>query len=207
MEISVIITNFNYEEFLARSIRSVINQSLEKGGYEIIVVDDCSTDNSRKVIEMFGTSGHIRTILNDKNVGLAANCNNAINKALGKYIIRVDADDYLHSDCLKLHKLFLENNKSDMDASSSDYYEVDIEENVLRRKNGVTWPIACGIMYRVDHMFDIGLYDESLPREDVDFRERFIKKYQIYNIPVPLYRYTMHEESKTRNENVKNNNV
>jgi glycosyltransferase involved in cell wall biosynthesis len=207
MEISVIITNFNYERFLARAIRSVVNQSIEKNSYEVIVIDDCSTDSSKKTIELFSSSDHIRPIFNEKNMGLAASCNKAIKEALGKYIIRVDADDYIHTDCLKLHKLFLENNKNDMDATSSDYYEVDLQEGMLKRKNGVTWPIACGIMYKTDHIFDIGMYDETLPREDVDFRKRFIKKYQIYNIPIPLYRYTIHTESMTRNEDAKNRYV
>lgn len=199
MEISVIITNYNYASFLSRAIRSIINQSFNKDEYEIVIIDDCSTDNSKHVIESF--SGHVKPIFNDKNIGLAASCNKAIRQALGKYIIRVDADDYVAADFLKVHQLFLANNK-DMDATSSDYYEVDLKENVMRRKNGVTWTIACGVMYRANHMFELGLYDESLPREDVDFRQRFLKKYQIYNIPVPLYRYTVHEESKTRNNNV-----
>lgn len=194
MEISVIITSYNYAGFLPRAVRSVINQSFSKDEYEIIIIDDCSTDNSKSIMKTFD---HVRRIYNKENMGLAASCNKAIKAALGKYIIRLDADDYVHHDFLKLHQLFLANNK-DMDATSSDYYEVDSKENVLRRKNGVTWPIACGVMYRANHMFDLGLYDESLPREDVDFRQRFLKKYQIYNIPVPLYRYTVHEDSKTR---------
>ena len=199
MEISVIITNYNYAKCLPRAIRSVINQSYNKEEYEVIVIDDCSSDSSKKVIEAF--AGYIRPIFNDENMGLAASCNKAIRQALGKYVIRVDADDFIHSDCLKLHQLLLSCNK-EMNATSCDYYEVDLKENVLRRKNGVTWPIDCGIMYRTDNIIDLGLYDESLPREDVEFRQRFLKKYQIYNIPVPLYRYTVHEDSKTRNDNV-----
>jgi len=58
--------------------------------------------------------------------------------------------------------------------------------------------MAGGVLYRTGHLSDIGLYNETLPREDIDFRARFLKKYQIYNIPIPLYRYTVHEDSKTR---------
>jgi glycosyltransferase involved in cell wall biosynthesis len=205
MEISLIITNYNYEKFLARAIRSAINQSYNKNEYEIIVIDDCSTDNSKHVIDSF--YDYVRPIFNDENVGLAASCNRAVRSAIGKYIIRMDADDFVHKDFLKIHQLFLANNKDDMDATSSDYYEVDIKENIICRKNGVTWPVACGIMYRIDQIIDLGLYDESLPREDVDFRRRFLKKYQIYNIPIPLYRYTIHNESKTRKTDVKNSNI
>lgn len=196
MEVSVIVTNYNYGRFLPRCVRSLLTQSFHKDEYEIIVIDDCSTDNSRDIIGM--NEDKVRAIYNDKNMGLAATCNKAIRSALGKLIIRVDADDYVNQDFLKVHQLFLASNK-DMDATSSDYYEVDVKENVLRRRNGDTWPIACGVMYRADQLISLGLYDESLPREDVDFRNRFLKKHRIYNIPIPLYRYTMHEESMTHN--------
>jgi glycosyltransferase involved in cell wall biosynthesis len=196
MEISVIITNYNYDKYLARSIRSVINQSFKKEDYEIIVIDDFSMDQSKQIIESF--SGHIRAIHNPNNLGLAASCNKAIRDALGTFVIRLDADDYVHSDWLKIHHLFLSQNK-EMDATSSDYLEVDERENVLIRKCGVTWPIACNTMYRVDHIIGLGLYDESLPREDFEFRKRFLEaKYQIYNIPLPLYRYTQHSMSLTK---------
>lgn len=197
MEISVVITNYNYANFLARSIRSAINQTIWKDSYEVIVIDDCSTDNSDEILTMF--SDRIKIIKNDSNIGLAKSCNKAILQSSGKYVIRLDSDDYIHADCLKVHKLFLENNKGEMDATSSDYYEVDVLENVISRKNGVTWPIACGIMYKTDNVIQLGLYDESLPREDMDFRHRFLKSgKQIYNIPVPLYRYTKHENSITK---------
>jgi len=196
MEVSVIVTNYNYGRFLPRCIRSLLTQSYHSDEYEIIVIDDCSTDNSRDIISM--NEDKVRAIYNDENLGLAATCNKAIQAALGKLIVRVDADDYVNQDFLKVHQLFLASNK-DMDATSSDYYEVDLKENILRRRNGDTWPIACGVMYRVDQLIDIGLYDERLPREDVDFRNRFLKKYRIYNIPIPLYRYTMHDESITHN--------
>jgi len=198
MEISVIITSYNYEKYLARAIRSVLNQSFNKGEYEIIVIDDASTDGSKHIIDAF--PGQIRTIANDENIGLAASCNKAIQSALGKFIIRLDADDFVHNDWLKVHHLFISSNKDDMHATSSDYFEVDANENVICRKNGTTWPLACGTLLKLDHMIELGLYDGSLPREDVEFRQRYLKSgKQIYNIPVPLYRYTQHAGSFTKN--------
>ncbi len=162
-----------------------------------MVVDDCSTDNSREILESW--SEHIKPIYNEQNLGLAASCNKAIRSAIGKYIIRLDADDYVAMDWLKVHHLFLSNNKGEIDATSSDYLEVDENENPLRRRNGVTFPIACGIMYKADHMLELGLYDTNLPREDIDFRQRFLKSgRQIYNISIPLYRYTQHKNSMTK---------
>jgi glycosyltransferase involved in cell wall biosynthesis len=197
MEISIIITNHNYGKYLPRAIRSAINQSFNKDEYEIIVIDDCSTDNSKSIIEGFGSI--VKPIYNDVNVGIAESCNRAIRSAMGAYTIRLDADDFVSRDWLKVHHLFLSYNKGEMDATSSDYLEVDGAERVLCRKNGMTWPIACGIMYKTDHMLDLNLYDCSLPREDIDFRQKFMKSgRQMYNLPVPLYRYTQHPESITK---------
>jgi len=196
MEISVIITNYNYDKYLARSIRSALNQSFNKKEFEIIVIDDCSVDNSKKIIDSF--DGKINTIYNEKNLGLAASCNKAIKSAVGKYVIRLDADDFVHKDWLLIQHAFLSNNK-DMDAVSTDYLELDERENILKRKCGITWPIACSIMYRTDQIIQLGLYNETIPREDFEFRKRFLEaKYQIYNISIPLYRYTMHSNSLSK---------
>jgi len=197
MEISVIITNYNYEKYIARAFRSVINQSFNKDEYEIIIIDDHSTDNSKSILCSF--LAQPKLIFNDKNLGVAASCNKALRLSMGTYIIRLDADDYVSRDWLKMHHLFLSSNKGEMDATSSDYVEVDENEKILCRKNGTTWPIACGVMYKLDHVVELGLYNVDLPREDVDFRQRFVKSgKQIYNIPVPLYRYTQHKDSFTK---------
>lgn len=197
MEISIIITNHNYGRFLPRAVRSVFNQSFSTNEYEIIIIDDASTDGSNKIIDSF--SDRIMAIYNKTNMGLAASCNKAIKSATGKFIIRLDADDFVHRDWLKIHHLFLSNNKDEMDATSSDYFEVDEKENIIRRRNGITFPIACGIMYKTDDMIALGLYDEALPREDVDFRQKFIKSGRhIYNLNVPLYRYFKHKDNMTK---------
>lgn len=61
MQVSVIITCHNYARYLARAIRSAINQSVNKNEYEVIVVDDASTDETQLVMEAF--KGHIKPII------------------------------------------------------------------------------------------------------------------------------------------------
>lgn len=197
MEISVIVTNYNYGRYLPRCIRSLANQSFSKDEFEIIVIDDASTDDSKLYMDMYLDT--IKPIYNTKNLGLAASCNKAIRQAMGKFIIRVDADDFVSRDTLKVHHLFLSHNKDDINATSSDYYEIDSNETVIRRRNGTTFPIACGIMFKLDDVLELGLYNENIPREDVDFRSRFLKSGRhIYNIPIPFYKYTQHSDSMTK---------
>ena len=96
---------------------------------------------------------------------------------------------------LKVEQLFLAYNKK-YGAVSCDYDEVDNKENILCRKDGKKYPIACGIMFRTDNIIDIGLYNENLLiYEDIDLRKRFEVKYIIKNLEVPFYRYRKHGKS------------
>jgi hypothetical protein len=78
---------------------------------------------------------------------------------------------------------------------------VDERGQHLEHINAEEAPIACGIMFRKDFLHHIGLYDETFKaREDEDLRIRWKKKYNIYNIILPLYRYRMHDNNLTKNE-------
>lgn len=198
--VSVIITAYNYDKYIERCLRSVINQSLNKSQYEILVVNDGSTDNTKKILENYTDVARIFHL--EKNMGLSYTRNFGIKKAKGQLVVFVDADDYIQQDMLYIQKTFLfENNK--LDAVSVDYYLVDERGNHLEHVNAEEKPIACGIMFRKDFLYDIGLYDEDFKaREDEDLRIRFLKKYKIYNIILPLYRYRMHNSNLTKNHEI-----
>jgi hypothetical protein len=85
-----------------------------------------------------------------------------------------------------------------MDAVACDYLEVDDSENVLARRNCMEHPIGCGIMFRSEHLIDIGLYDDAqLMHEERDLRARFLQKYNICRVELPLYRYRRHPDNMT----------
>ncbi len=196
--VSIIITAYNYEKYIERAIRSCLDQSLSENQYEIIVVNDCSTDNTSKILENY--QEQVRVFNMEQNVGLAAARNFALKKALGQFVVFLDADDYIQRDLLLIEKTFLSENNA-LDAVSVDYYLVDERGNHLEHVNCEEKPIACGIMFRKDLLFDVGLYDEGFrAREEEDLRIRFLKKHSIYNIILPLYRYRMHDHNLTKNE-------
>jgi glycosyltransferase involved in cell wall biosynthesis len=194
--ISVIIAAYNEEKYIGRAIRSVLNQQIDID-YEVIVIDDCSTDQTRVALQVFGEE--INVIYLPENRGLPAALNRGLKSARGKYVVRVDADDYVSGDYLALMRRFLEDN-SYMHAVACDYQEVDSDEEIIIRRNCIEHPIGCGIMFRRDHLIDIGLYDEDfLLHEDRDLRARFTKKYDIHRLELPLYRYRKHENNMTNN--------
>ncbi|GAB4139958.1 MAG: hypothetical protein Fur0041_15170 [Bacteroidia bacterium] len=197
MLVSVIITAHNYGRYLERAIRSAMNQSLAKEAYEIIVVDDASSDETPQVLDNY--KDEVRVVRLDENVGLAEARNIGIRKAKGQYVVFLDADDYFQSDILKIESVFLtENNR--LDAVAVDYYLVNEYGDHIEWVSAAERPIACGIMFRKDRLYDVGLYDTKFrAREDEDMRIRFLKQFNIYNIILPLYRYRRHGSNLTDN--------
>ncbi len=216
--VSIIIASYNHEKYIGRCIRSLLNQDINSNAYEIIVVNDGSSDNTKKILSNYKED--ITLIENEKNIGLPASLNMAIKKVRSPYIVRVDSDDYVNASFINILSMLLTSNP-EMDAVSCDYYEVNEKEEIIRKVSCADEPIACGIMFRIEHIIDIGLYDEKfLLYEDKDLRNRFIKKYYIDRIQLPLYRYRKHENNITSNlearkkyekmlqdKHIKNNNL
>ena len=125
--VTVYITNFNYEKYLKESIESVLNQNFSR--IEIIIIDDGSSDSSNEILNYYEDVYGIKVIRN-KNKGLTASNNDALNLANGKYIMRLDADDYLHKNAVDLLVLEIEKN-DDIVAVFPDYAIVSEDGNVL----------------------------------------------------------------------------
>ena len=194
MKISIIIPTFDYDKYVARAIRSCIEQTFAKSDFEIVVVNDASKDSTRYILESYGY--WINVIENETNMGLPFSRNKGIRNARGEFIVNLDADDYLHPDFLKV--CYLSITLNNYDAVGTDYYLVDDNECVITRMNILDNAIACGIVYKKRHMEKIGLYDPSLRiGEDLDFRVRFDKEYSVKRINLPLYRYRMHKKNST----------
>ncbi len=91
---SVIISAYNVEEYIERAINSVLNQNFND--YELIAVEDSSTDNTLEKIMKYGEK--IKIIKNEKNRGLGAVRNIGIENAVGEYIVHLDGDDTLYNE-------------------------------------------------------------------------------------------------------------
>tara|TARA_Y100001970_G_C14199329_1_gene840154 strand:- start:147 stop:800 length:654 start_codon:yes stop_codon:yes gene_type:complete len=197
-EVSVIIPIYNQEKWIGRCLRSLLSQKIKREKFELIVVDDGSTDRSNYALDLF--SDEIELITNEKNRGLPGALNIGIRAAKANHIVRVDADDYVNENFLFLLHEFLKKNNY-MDAVACDYLLVDDKENIIDRKNCSADPIGCGIMFKSSQLFEIGLYDEDFKLwEEKDLRLRFEKKYKIHRLELPLYRYRRHENNITNDK-------
>lgn len=198
IKVSVIIPTYNREKFIGRCLRSLLSQSIGVENFEIILIDDGSTDYSGKIYEAF--SEDIIIIKHKKNLGLPSALNTGIKKAKGRFIVRIDSDDYVNSEFLNILFLFISENP-EYDAVACDYQLVDDKENVIRKVDCNKEPIGCGIMFKTKNLIEIGLYDEKfLLHEEKELRLRFEKKYKINRVPLALYRYRKHASNMTNNK-------
>ncbi len=211
-KVTVYITNYNYGDFIERAIQSVLDQTYNN--IEILIIDDGSTDNSKKIISEYASDPRITTIFK-KNEGLISACNTALYNAKGKFIMRLDADDWLDENIVNI---LIENFKRDHDLELifPDYYEVDKQgniKNIFRRHNFKDIKLydqsahgAC-TMFKTKTLIESGGYDEYFSCQDgVDVWLRYIKKYKVKNINTPLFYYRMHENNLTKKEqNIINN--
>jgi glycosyltransferase involved in cell wall biosynthesis len=201
MEVSIIIAVHNAERYIGRAIRSALDQKFDKNSFEVIVVNDGSTDNTSKILDYY--SNRIKIINLKKNKGLPYARNEGIRSSKGRFIVCLDADDYIHTDLIYIESMFLYLNPH-WDAVSCDYTVVNEYEEHIKRVDGGKKSIACGVMFRVERLIDIGLYSpEFEANEEKDLLIRFKKKKNVVqNIELPLYRYRQHSSNMSKKKDV-----
>lgn len=198
--VSVIVPVFNQEKYIGRCLRSLLAQTFPKSDFEIIVINDGSVDKTSYALELFKED--VVIINNDFNIGLPASLNRGILAAKSQLIVRVDSDDYVSVHFIDFLYNFLAQNEY-MDAVACDYNLIDDNGLKISRENCFDLPIGCGIIFRLQQLVDIGLYDENFLRhEERDLRIRFLQKYKIHRLELPLYRYRRHASNITNDKDV-----
>ena len=113
VKVSVIIPVYNVEDYLKECLDSVLSQTLKD--IEVICVDDCSTDDSLKILQEYANKDdRIKIIKNEKNSGQGFSRNEGIKKATGEYIGFVDSDDWVDKKGLELLVDYLSKNDIDL---------------------------------------------------------------------------------------------
>lgn len=204
--VTVYITSYNYGRYIRQAIESVLAQTLQD--FELIIIDDGSTDESREVIESYG--GHPRIVpIFQHNKGLNVTNNIALRAARGRYIMRLDADDWLDRHALEVLSGVLER-EPQVGLVFPDYYLVDADgkilEQVRRHDFGDVTLLdqpahgAC-TMIRRSCLLEVGGYDESFRCQDgYGLWIRFIEHFEVRNVNLPLFFYRQHGSNLTTNE-------
>lgn len=165
--VSIIMPSYNTADYIAESINSVIAQTYSN--WELIIVDDCSTDNTDDVVKSYLCDSRIIFLKNEKNSGAAISRNRALRQAKGKWIAFLDSDDLWHPRKLELQINYMR--KNGYHFSYTDYYQINQDSN----KTGIwvtgprkvskmgmycyCWPGCLTAMYDREHVGMIQIYN------------------------------------------------
>lgn len=201
--VSVIMGVHDEAAFVGDAVDSILAQSF--ADFEFLVVDDASTDGSRAIVESYDDE-RIELLENESNRGLTRSLNRALREASGEYVARQDADDESHPRRLERQVRFLEREPDvalvgtgahliDEDGSTRARRVVlrDPTFEVLLDKNHI---IHGSILARRAVLEELGGYDEFFRYgQDLDLWLRLTRDHRVANIPEPLYRLRIHDES------------
>jgi len=199
--ISVIVAAYNCEQYIEKTLHSIFSQTLSNKYYEVVTVNDGSTDNTLDILNRY--KDRIK-LITQPNRGLAAACNRAIEEVEGDYVIRLDGDDYFDKRLLSSTLKILET-MPDYHCVYTDRNEINALDNSKVRvsvgKDNIFNMIGCGILFRREVFDKIGLYRDLL-FEEYDLMLRFFDNgFQAYYLQEPLYYYVRHESSMTNQQN------
>ena len=224
MILSVIVPVYNTEAYLEKCVNSLLDQDLPKEDYEIILIDDGSTDSSGSLCDVFVSAHDNIRVIHQPNRGLSAARNTGIALAKGKYIQFVDSDDYLNPNVL--HGIVLALESKNLDILRINYQNVNsagevIEPNKHKKPfvdysecicDGLTFlnerlgyacyavqfVIRASILQREGNFFK-----EGIVYEDVEWTPRILLQVRrIASSPTMVYNYLLRQDSISRNINL-----
>ena len=194
--VSIIMPSYNTARFIEETVRSVLAQTYEN--WELIIVDDCSKDNTDEVVAQFLSDERIKYIKNEVNSGAAVSRNRALREATGKWIAFLDSDDLWEPEKLEKQIAFMKEN--DYHFSYTKYVEID-EESVpngrvvtgpkkitKRGMYGYCWPGCLTVMYDAE---TVGLIQIEDIKKNNDYAMwlKVCKKANCYLLNETLARY------------------
>lgn len=164
--VSIITPSYNSSQYIRRTIDSIRSQTYQN--WELIIIDDCSTDSSREVIQYYvDQDSRIKLICLEENSGAAVARNTGIEHAQGQFIAFLDSDDYWHPEKLEKQLKYFE--QYDVDVVFSEYYRFN----------------SSGIIGKV-----------SVPQQEINFND-LLKGNCIGNL-TGIYNFKKHFEIRQR---------
>lgn len=210
-EVSVVIPTYNRAHLVGRAIESVLAQTFED--FEILVIDDASTDNTASVVEGYQDS-RIRYLVQSENRGVSAARNRGLREARGQFIAFLDSDDEWFPDKLEKQAAHFRQLSEDVgliycgvetidDKGETWIFHPEHRGDVYRHmlfENAVH--TGSGVMVRREVICSAGFFDEKIPAiEDWDYWVRIARFYKFDFVEEPLFRYHDVEDIKRKSLN------
>ncbi len=201
--VSIIMPTYNCGQYIAESIQSVLSQTYSN--WELLIIDDCSTDNTRYVVSSF-KDPRIHYQCNQKNSGAAISRNTALRMAKGKYIAFLDSDDLWSPNKLERQIAYMQENKYAF--TYHEYSEIDENSKpigvLISGKKHVRpfdmwtccWPGCLSVMYDANVIGQIQIPDIKKNNDSAMWLQ-IVQKADCYLLPESLAKYRRREDSIT----------
>lgn len=202
--ISVIIPTYNRADKIEKSINSVLEQTYSN--FELIVVDDGSTDNTKEIID--GIKDNRIKYIYQNNAGACAARNRGIAESVGDYIAFHDSDDIWHKDKLEKQMHIVEMADADVVICKANKYQNDNLVAVIPKRIGYGYVSIRDDLFGVGtqtilakkEIFDEDVFDNDMPRlQDMDWMYRVLKKHKVFCIDEGLVDYVIGADSIVSN--------
>ncbi|TNJ43579.1 glycosyltransferase family 2 protein [Tamlana fucoidanivorans] len=169
---SVVIPLYNKEDYIKDTLNSVINQTFKD--FEIIIINDGSTDNSLKIAKATLLDCINHTIIEQKNQGLSSSRNNGILKSMGNVIALLDADDLWHNTFLEtIYKLY--NNFPEATIYGTDYQEKYSNKNIIDSKKNLNNKLK-NRDFLVNDFFKANLHQSIVCQSSIAFKKSILEQ-------------------------------
>lgn len=202
-KVSIVLPVYNGEKYLSAAVDSILGQTYSN--WELIVINDCSTDNTERIVnEYIAKDGRIRIYNNDKNLKLPNSLNAGFMRATGDFYTWTSDDNILMPHMLENLVDVLEKD-NDIGMVYSNFKDINENGEIskeweLQDPEGLLYENVCGasFLYRREVAYQIGGYDPALfLAEDYDYWLRIWAKYSIFHLRESLYLYRRHDQSLT----------
>lgn len=203
--VSVILTVYNAEIYIKSAVQSILEQSYKL--LELIIIDDCSTDNTLKIIESISDK-RVIIIKNEKNLGTPKSANKGILISNGKYIARMDADDISTLDRFEKQINFLEKNNYDLVGSAITFFGVGGKTNTNKYPNNsffISEYLSYGNPFAQPSILCKSEILKANPYSDIWSEDLYLwsqlkeQKISWSNINEPLLKYRLHASNISKN--------
>lgn len=200
-QLSILMPAYNASKYIREAIESILRQTYSD--FELLILDDCSTDDTLKIIKSFDDR-RIKISVNSENLGYLRSCNKLFDQATGDFITFQDADDYSQSDRLSLQlKAFDDDRTLGLVGTWANIVDVQGNfirldnrevsyENILKALSQASQFNGATIMIKKEVLKEIGGYKEffsEFGNEDYDWSYRIAEKFKSVNVSLPLYNY------------------
>lgn len=205
--VSIIMPTYNCAKFIGKTIESVIAQTYEN--WELIIVDDCSKDNTEEVVSKY-KDNRIKYHRLENNSGAAVARTEAMKKARGSYMSFLDSDDLWKKDKLEKQLEFM--NKNNYNFTCTEYEQIDEEGNMLNKVikvkkradyNRILLDCPVGnstVMYNVEKLGKFEVPNIRKRNDDALWLQILKKEKYIYGMPDILMEYRIRSNSISSNK-------